>query len=261
MQFLKKHYEKIILGLVLVGLVGVSAFLPMEVGKFKESLEVSFRSPKHKPLEPLDLSTNTTTIRRLVGKTDYELDGDHNLFNPVTWKKSTDGITIPDRRGGLGAQAVTISDIRPLYLRIEHVNNEESGRAYRYNFKVAREASKKSSDHRERVQSATLAYGSKLFKITGIKGPEDNPSEFLIEINDTGELITVKRGARYEAIEGYTADLSYSPEKKSKNGARSDDKWTLNGEDYKIVAIDENEVVLSAASTLKRTVITWKDAK
>jgi hypothetical protein len=59
MDFLKKHYEKILLGVVLLGLVTAAVLLPFMIMSDRENLEVTRmgiinRVPK--PLEPLDLT-------------------------------------------------------------------------------------------------------------------------------------------------------------------------------------------------------------
>ena len=68
MDFLKKHYEKILLGVVLLGLVGAMVFLPFMILQDRNQLdetrtEIIIRPVK--PLPPLDLTAERTNIRRL----------------------------------------------------------------------------------------------------------------------------------------------------------------------------------------------------
>jgi len=56
MDFLKKHYEKILLGIVLVGLAGAFVYLPVKIGAEKQQLvdmEQSLTHPKVRPLTNL----------------------------------------------------------------------------------------------------------------------------------------------------------------------------------------------------------------
>jgi hypothetical protein len=61
MEFLRKHYEKIILSVVLLGLAVAAALLPMMVSRERsalEELERDIRQTPPKPLKASDLSTN-----------------------------------------------------------------------------------------------------------------------------------------------------------------------------------------------------------
>jgi hypothetical protein len=52
-------------------------------------------------------------------------------------------------------------------------------------------------------------------------------------------------------------DLRYAPESKTWNARRVDAPLAFNGENYNIVAITENEVVLSAKSNQKKWTIKY----
>ena len=68
----------------------------------------------------------------------------------------------------------------------------------------------------------------------------------------------VTREPTYKRIDGYTADLKYPPENKTWTGRRvGSPQLTFNGEEYNIVAITQNEVVLSAKSNQKKWTITF----
>ena len=121
MQFLKKHYEKVLLSIVLLGLAAAAAALPWQVSRERDRLEEIRRNltvkVKPKPFKPLDdwLSTNKAALARLENPLDLELSGPHNLFNPVPWKKLPGGQMVPIRTGSeLGPGAVKIVQIREL---------------------------------------------------------------------------------------------------------------------------------------------------
>jgi len=119
MQFLKSHYEKIILSVVLVGLAAVAALMPMRVAQERERQEAREReitNPKVKEYQPLDLTTNASVLARLEQAPRLKLDGDHNVFNPVVWQKTPDGGV--KKVTEVGPNAVEILDIRPLHLSI-----------------------------------------------------------------------------------------------------------------------------------------------
>src|SRR2546423_885824 len=96
MQFLKKHYEKILLSVVLLGLAAASAALPLLVSQVREQIDSTVKGvvkSKPKPWTPLEdyLSTNRAVVRRIEGPFKIQLSGGHNLFNPVRWVRQTDG--------------------------------------------------------------------------------------------------------------------------------------------------------------------------
>ena len=53
MNFIKKHYEKILLGIVLLGMVGGLLFLPLLIERDREQMENASRSIISRPAKPL----------------------------------------------------------------------------------------------------------------------------------------------------------------------------------------------------------------
>jgi hypothetical protein len=258
MQFLKKHYEKIILGVVLLGLFGAAAVLPMQINEFKEELRVSLRDPVHKARPETEIADHQKTLKQLDTEVSYRLDGPHNLFNPVEWQKGPNGAIKIAHQDDVGPGAVKVLDIRPLYLTIEFISVSGTPERPRYKFSVAQETAKKSSYRRPRETSVSEGRPAKAFRLVSFKGQKENPLEFNLELIEGNEPVTIHRNEQFKKIVGYTADLSYPLENKTKLSARVDDTWDFHRDDYKIVAIDENVVVLSAQSTQKRTQIRWK---
>ena len=61
MQFLKKHYEKIVLGVVLLGVAATSLLLTMRAGDERQKLAEQLQQKvggKQKPLKPVELAGN-----------------------------------------------------------------------------------------------------------------------------------------------------------------------------------------------------------
>ena len=61
----------------------------------------------------------------------------------------------------------------------------------------------------------------------------------------------------FRRVDAYMADLKYSPEGKNWQDQRVNDDLKFAGDDYIIVAINRNEVVLSAKSNQKKTTLTY----
>ena len=120
MDFLKKHYEKILLGVVLLGLVGAMVFLPFMILHDRNQLdetrtEIIIRPVK--PLAPLDLTAESNTMRRLQLPYRLDLETTNRLFNPVQWQKAVDGSLIKIESGNeVGPGAVVVTRINALVL-------------------------------------------------------------------------------------------------------------------------------------------------
>ena len=121
----------------------------------------------------------------------------------------------------------------------------------------------------EREAAATLALRKKkqfyttpnnkneVFVLREVKGAPDNPTDLVLELNDTGERVELKKDVPFKRVDGYTADLKYDPEKKTwlNRRANTPPPLSFDGEDYIIVAIGKTEVILSAKSNDKKTPI------
>ena len=81
-----------------------------------------------------------------------------------------------------------------------------------------------------------------------------------LELWDTKELIKLTKDQPYRRVEGYTADLSYDPEKLQFKNLRINDVVSFGGEDYKVVDIKADEVVLSSLLSTKMIIKKFKKA-
>ena len=79
MQFLKKHYEKILLSVVLLGLAAASAALPLMVSQARDQIETTVGSvvgSKPKPWIALDLGTNQKSFTASKVRFEFNLPED-----------------------------------------------------------------------------------------------------------------------------------------------------------------------------------------
>lgn len=262
MDLLKKHYEKILLGAVLLGLVVGAAFLPVMISSERQALadaSTAVLNPKVKPLEPPDLAKAEGLLQRMQTPLNLNLSSPNKLFNPMLWQKTPppDSRPVKVQKGNVGVEAVTVTKIEPLYLTItlDSISTSDSGT--RYVIGVVREAAATPALRRKKQYYTTLNSKNDTFTLREVKGAPDNPTELVLELNDTGERAVVKRDVPFQRADGYTADLKYEPEKKTwlNRRANTPPVLTLDGEDYIIVAIGKNEVILSAKSNDKKTPI------
>ena len=261
MDFLKKHYEKILLGVVLLGLVGAMVFLPFMILHDRTMLEETREgiiSHPVKPLPPLDLTDESNAAQRLQLPYQLDLETTNKLFNPVEWERAVDGTLIKIASGNeVGPAAVTIARILPLYftLTLDSVQTNEFG--VRYIIGVERQSAPVAWQRAKRQHYASVGEKNEAFTITEVQGPPADPTQLILQLTDSGETATIYRSKPFRRADAFMADLKYSPEGKSWDGQRVGDDLKFAGDDYIIVAINQNQVVLSAASNQKKTTLTY----
>ena len=260
-EFVKSHYEKILLSVVLLVLAGAAAYLPLKISANQEMLKSADKfdptaGKGHLP-KPVDLSTNQIIFERVEKLTNLDLSRPHNLLNPVTWKRAPDGRLIKiDSSEKEGPGALVITKIHPLNLTITFNGVAGTGDPPRYQFTVKNEADPNRSKRGNIPKLVALNAKSDLFTLKEVRGPADNPTELVLELEDTKELVTVTKGKPFVRINGYSADLTYPLEaNKVFLDRRVKDIIEFGDKKYKIVAIRENEVTVEAIQTTARTTI------
>lgn len=260
LKFFKKHYEKVVLSLLLTALATATIFLLFRVsterGQLNETRNMDVRS-QTKELPVLDLSTNMSLLDELRRPSQIKLDGEHNLFNAVTWKRRPDGNLVKVVTGNeIGAGALVITDVKPLMLRVSYEGSKDLLSESSHTFKVTREA------HREVAKRSpvTLSMISAGAKNSGvilreIRPSADDPQEFVLEMVDENKELVVRAGAPYEGVDGYMVDLKYPPENLIFLNKRVSDKLVFGGDTNVIVSVEASNVTVEALSNRKRTTI------
>jgi ribosome maturation factor RimP len=88
-----------------------------------------------------------------------------------------------------------------------------------------------------------------------VNGPPENPTDLVLELADSGEEAVISKDKPFKRVDGYTVDLKYDLEKKTWNNQRVNSALRFGNEDYIIVAITKNEIVVLAKSNQKKTPI------
>ena len=262
MDFLKKHYEKVVLGVVLLGLAVAVAFLPFKIASEKQKLEDMRNQlihPKVKELTNLDLSLPDAVLKRMAAPALVDFSAPNKLFNPMPWQKAADGHLIKVDATNVGPNAVTITKMTPLYLKLslDSVTLLEAGP--RYVIGIEKEAAPNLRDRPKTQKYCSLNTKNETFTLRDVKTPADNPTNVtvVLELNDTKQRAVVSREQPFRRIDGYVVDLKYGPENKTWTNKRIGAPLSFNGQDYNIVAINENEVVLSAKSNQKNWTVKY----
>jgi hypothetical protein len=255
MQFLKAHYEKIVLSIVLLGLAAAAALMPMKVSEEKQKASERADVVKHpnaKPMPAVDLSSNAIVLARVDQATKLKYGGEHNLFNPVRWQRRPDGGLLKGSETGVNALKVT--EIRPLHFRVTYDQPNITQDNTRYQLSVLKETGKSS---RPIPRIAGVNEKNNMFTIKEVAGDPKDPTELKVLLDGEKEPITISKEKPYEKVIGYAADFHYEPENRNWKDLTVKDEMSFGGESYNIVAITANEVVLSAKSNKKQTTLEY----
>lgn len=254
MDFLKKHYEKILLSVVLLGLVGALVFMAIIIPSEQEKVRAigqSIISGKVVALTNLDLTRQSNIVVQLQSPYKLDFDTTNRLFNPMEWRRLPDGTIKP--KTGLTPQAAVVTSITPMYLvlTLESVETNELGA--RYVVGVERQAATSAAMQRKQSRYVSTDDPKKdVFTLVRVEGPPENPDGLILRLADTGQTITLSKARPFRRVDAYTADLKYDPEKASWSGQRMGRHLRFAGDDYTIVDINSNQVVLSAQSNQKK---------
>ena len=270
MDFVKKHYEKILLGFVLLGLVGALVFLPFMIASDQQKLkDMSYGvvHPKAAPLPGLDLTRETNVLGRLQSPYKLDFSTTNKLFNSVPWQKTPDGRLIKNAAGN-EVSLVAVTKITPLYLILTLDSIETNSLATnefvaRYVISMERQASALPAQRGKRQHYASVGekVGEKndAFIIREVSGSLANPGmlKLILQLTDTGEKVTLSKDKPFRRTDGYSVDLKYDPEGKKWQGQRKDADLRFAGDDNIIVAINQDSVILRARSNDKKTTLTY----
>ncbi len=148
---------------------------------------------------------------------------------------------------------IQVTTIRPLNFVIAFDRVAGSG----YWFNVTNEVASFPAPRRQiyfAILNATNT-SNKIFVLREVHGDTADPAGFVLELRETGDRIPVGRDKPYIRPDAYEADLKLILENKTFTKQRVGAKLRSGGDEYKIVAINQNEVVLSASSNDKKYLI------
>jgi hypothetical protein len=267
MEFIKRNYEKIILSLVLLGLVGALAFMPVVIfydNQRMQDVRNMVTHPHAEPLPDLDLTRQTNVMDRLQSPYDLDFSTTNKLFNPMQWVRNKDGTPMKITTGHeIGPGAAVVTKITPLYFTItlDSVTTNEFGARYAFGIEdqtavVPGQRHKRSHYASKGESVADRAVGGKNegFTLKDVKGPPENPDQLVLLLADTQATVTLSKDKPFRRVDAYSVDLKYDLDKPPYNGTglRVGDHLSFAGDDYNVIAIDQNEVVLLAQSNQKK---------
>jgi hypothetical protein len=260
MDFVKKHYEKILLSVVLLGLMGVLVFMLYLIPSDRQRLadiRLSIISHAVKPLDPLDLTRETNVSARLQSPYKLDFSTTNKLFNPVPWQRKADGMLIKGSQAGPTAAVVTKITPLCLILTLDSIETNEFGA--RYVISMERQAAVLPAQRGKRQHYASVGEKNETFTIADVNGSPGNPAQLklILQLTDTGERATLSKDKPFRRTDGYSADLKYDLEGKKWQGQRIGADLKFAGDDNIVVAINQDTVILLARSNQKKTTLTY----
>jgi hypothetical protein len=265
MDFIKRNYEKIILSLVLLGLVGVLAFMPVMIfydQKRMADLRDTITHRKPDKLPDLDLSRQQAVMDRLQSPYNLDLSTTNKVFNPVPWQRTADGRLV--RASKTGPDAAVVTKITPLYYTITLDSVITNDLGARYVFGIEDQTAAIPAQRHKRPHYASLGKGNDTvtdksvggknegFTLKEVKGPPENPDQLVLMLADTQATATLSKDKPFRRADAYSADLKYDSGNYHGAGLRVGDHLSFAGDDYNVIAIDENSVILLAQSNQKK---------
>jgi hypothetical protein len=263
MLFLKKHYEKILLSVVLLGLAVAAGALPLQVSHVRQFLDETVtrevrRDPK--PFKPLDeyVKTNELVVKQFEGPVEFNFSSPHNVFNPVTWRKAPNGRLDKIVVGTEGPTALVVTKIDELKLVIQYDKAEPvtgNPDQFRYFFTIIKDT----DPNPRKSKTAVVGQPNDMFQLLKVDGPAGDPTALHIQFKEPKFEVVVSKEKPFVAVLGHEADMLYPRDNKPFLRVRKNSSLALprDPEKYKIVAITKSEVVLSTESTGKRTTIAY----
>ena len=251
-DLLRHHYEKIILTLALIGLAAAVLLLMKFSDTEKTKIEtyvIKVQRARGGLVKPVDLTNLVRAVEMAKAPPDLELAGKHNLVNPVKWQQKPDGQIIKIETGTEGTlDHLKITRITPLMFSL----SLEGWAATGYSIATTNEAVPQLRRGFRQTYGLNDTNRAVLI-LRGVRGAPENPSEVIVELKETGEQILLAKDRPLIRTNTYEVDLRFELENRNILRQRINSVLRLGGEDYKIVAINPSEVVVSAANDKKYT--------
>jgi hypothetical protein len=256
MEFIKRHYEKILLCAVLLGLVGALVMMGFIIVADKEKsadIKNGFFGGNPKPLQPLDLTRQTQAIQRLQTPMALDFSTKNKLFNSVQWQMDVNGKRIKITGDNvIGAGAAVVTKISPLFFVVTLDSLETNVQPPGYFVSIESQAAPQPYARRPVKHYVSTVEKSPIVTLDHVTGDPNNPDQLFLKLSD-GSMAVVSKDKPFRRVEGYTADLKYDPEGLKWQACRIGADLKFAGDDYNVVAIQQDEVILSAQSNQKRT--------
>lgn len=269
MEFVKNHYEKLILGVMLLLMAVGAVLLVFEVGSVQEELQ-KFKEMttggSDKPPAQEDLTGLIKAINQVTNPPKVDFTTVHKVFNPDPWYVDTNGNLIAGTN--VGVQKLLVQSITPQYLKlwfeaIAGTPGRESVKinAIREFARTPAEQSRKQLNLSLTTTNAinTLDAANKLQVFAREIGGTPEAPEVKLELIEPGKepiKFTMSKTQGFTNVVEYVAHIIYQPETNFYwLKARKGQPMSFAGDTNIVVEITSSNVVVRAISNDKPTTL------
>ena len=267
MQFLKKHYEKILLTLVLAGLLGAAGFLLLQVQSVKKEIDDQRKIPQTGgggKAQEVDAKKYELLIGRVHKPPQLDLSQGNLVFNPYAWKVISTNLGAPlVRASAVGPGQLNILAITPLYLIVDVAATgtpEKPSLETGITKEFEKDVNKRKRTRRNATVGQTNAFEKGVLEVAlkdvKVVGGNTNYTIDLRFMQDFLPGLVLTNTTPYRKVLGYSVDLEYPPQRlKYPAGRREGDEILIEGESYIVVYIREKEIIIEAKPNKKRYMV------
>lgn len=278
MEFLKSHYEKIILGLMLLLMAAGAVLLVLEVGSVQAQLDEYRRiasgggEGKAPPQENLDQLREILAKAAKPGQTDFVTT--HRVFNPDAWYVDTNGNLIAGTN--VGVNRLLVHSITPQQLLLEFAAIGGSAERPSVSMNMVRQFAKTPAEQGKTRRSVSVnatntpaniantsanmmdAARKLVLLVREIGGPPESP-EVRCELHEPGKdtlKFTLSKAQGLAHVVEYVAHIQYLVETNFVwRVARKDTQLVFAGDTNIVVDVTASNVVVRAVSNDKVTTL------
>ncbi|MBG88281.1 MAG: hypothetical protein CMO80_15445 [Verrucomicrobiales bacterium] len=275
MEFLKNHYEKIILSLTLALVTAGAVWLALQSVQVRTEIEGLGQMAAPQVRVDTNSVTNVFLTALTNGRAPQQVDfdgADHKIFNAEKiLERTLDKVKYPADK--LGPKSLEIKEIRslPLTIRVEQrtVRSRTSVYAYmRPAYEQGRYAVEKKTSIREgkavRFGRTYTLQRQIVVNVEKINVDPENPDTLSVDftfsmLGGAPEQFTVKAKETWTRDLDFEADLYYPPEQRDFLKTRVGHIFTFGGDTNQVIQINEEGFTVRAFSNQKRVTVTMKN--
>lgn len=275
MEFLKNHYEKIVLGLMLLLMASGAGLLVFEAGSVQERLDeyrklIISGDSKPPPAQDVEKMKGLLNAATKPSQTDFATG--HRVFNPGAWYADTNGNLIAGTK--VGVSQLAVHSITPQRLLLELVSVGGTADRATVSLKVTREFARTLTEQAKLSKTVpvnatnTAANASSahtldpqrkmVLLIRGIGGTPENPEAKceLHEPNKDPLKFNLSKAQGFVTVVEHIASIQYMVETNfAWPKARKDTPLIFAGDTNIVVEITASNVVARAVSNDKVTTL------
>lgn len=269
MEFLKNHYEKIILGLMLLLMATGAVFLVLQVGSAQEELDkyrnITLEGAGKGP-SVVNMTNRMNALNNFTNPPQVDFVRVHKVFNPDTWYVDTNGNFVAGTN--VGVRRLEVKSITPLHLKLELLGTGGSPERPTVKVNVVKEFGKTPGEQGKKGLTIslnttnslnTLDVSRKLVLLAREIGGAPEAPEVKFELLEPGKdpiQFAMTKAKGFITVVDHVAHIVYPVETNFVwRAARKDTPLIFASDTNIVVEITASNVVVKAVSNDKPTTI------